>query len=142
MDDKYLLKHYGITLAERDAIVEVEGKVCPACGRDLTGDTRIEVDHAHYKTTAVKIGKKAWLAQSDFRGRTLAESFGHTKDFAIKTCRRLALRASIRGVMCGGRHAGCNRKMGRVDKPWWLRRVAEYLDNPPARKVLDLPLLK
>ena len=137
MDDKYLLRHYGITLAERDAIVEIEERECPACGRALTDDVRIEVDHEHFKTTAVNISKKAWLATSEFRGRLLAECFGCTKVLAMKMCRQVALRASIRGVLCGGRHAGCNRRLGRVDKPVWLRRVADYLENPPARKVLD-----
>ena len=138
MDDKYLLKHYGITLAERDAIIEAEGRVCPACRRELTDDVRVEVDHSHFKTTAVLVSKKAWLATADFRGRLLAECFGRTKDLAIKMCRQAALRASVRGVLCGGRHAGCNRRLGRVDNPVWLRAAAVYLEESPARKVLDV----
>lgn len=45
-------------------------------------------------------------------------------------------RASVRGLLCGGRYAGCNRKLGRVDNVQWLKNMAEYLSNPPAQQVL------
>jgi hypothetical protein len=58
-----------------------------------------------------------------------------TKDKAIADVKRQATPASIRGLLCPGRYTGCNRLMGRVDKPDWLRKVIHYLENPPADKV-------
>jgi len=45
-------------------------------------------------------------------------------------------RASIRGLLCGGRFAGCNRRLGRMDNIQWLENVLAYLKNPPAQRVL------
>lgn len=47
------------------------------------------------------------------------------------------VRNSVRGLLCGGRWAGCNRKLGRIDSLQWLQSVIEYLSNPPARAVLS-----
>ncbi|HZS43382.1 MAG TPA: endonuclease VII domain-containing protein [Candidatus Paceibacterota bacterium] len=44
---------------------------------------------------------------------------------------------AVRGLLCGGRWAGCNRKLGRIDRPDWLRAVIAYLENPPAQAVLN-----
>lgn len=45
-------------------------------------------------------------------------------------------RKSVRGLLCGGRHYGCNRRLGRVDNVFWLQNMVEYLKNPPAQQVL------
>jgi Recombination endonuclease VII len=42
---------------------------------------------------------------------------------------------SVRGILCGGQWAGCNRKLGKIDDIKWLRAVLEYVENPPARKL-------
>ena len=52
-------------------------------------------------------------------------------DHKIKDKRR-----SVRGLLCGGRHYGCNRRLGRVDNVQWLQNMVEYLKNPPAQQVL------
>lgn len=49
---------------------------------------------------------------------------------------RLVGRSSVRGLLCGGRWHGCNRKLGRIDNLKWLGRVIEYLKNPPAQRIL------
>lgn len=135
--DSYLLRKYGITLAERQAIVDEQGGKCAACGRVFDGTVRMEVDHEHFKVTTQKIGKTAWRATASFEGRILAEVWSKTKVSGIKAVRKGAMRQSVRGVLCGGQYAGCNRKMGRIDKILWLQAVAAYLEHPPARTVLQ-----
>jgi hypothetical protein len=48
-------------------------------------------------------------------------------------------RETVRGLLCGGRWAGCNRKLGRIDHIDWLEKVLAYLKNPPAKKAFGLP---
>lgn len=50
---------------------------------------------------------------------------------------RLTGRKSVRGLLCGGRYAGCNRKLGKIDTMDWLNAACEYIKNPPAKKLLD-----
>lgn len=134
--NSYLLRQYGITLAEREAIVAEQGGKCAACGRVFDGTVRMEVDHEHFKVSAEKIGKKAWMATATLSDGRTAEFWGQTKAFAVKRARKSTLRFSVRGVLCGGRYAGCNRKMGRIDKIPWLQAVTIYLQDPPARRVI------
>lgn len=47
-------------------------------------------------------------------------------------------RKSVRGLLCGGRWAGCNRRIGRLDKVPWLRQVITYLEHPPAQDILRM----
>jgi len=42
---------------------------------------------------------------------------------------------TVRGILCGGRWAGCNHKLGKVDDENWLRAAADYLAKPPARQL-------
>lgn len=135
--DAYLLRKYGITLAERQAIVDEQGGKCAACGRVFDGTVRMEVDHEHFKITSQRIGTKSWRSTASFEGRILAETWSRTKISGVKAVRKGALRASVRGVLCGGRYAGCNRKLGRIDKVLWLQAVTAYLQDPPARRVIQ-----
>ena len=50
---------------------------------------------------------------------------------------RLSGRKAVRGLLCGGRWAGCNRKLGHVDKADWLHSAYCYLTLPPAVAVLN-----
>ena len=97
--NSYLLRTYGITLAEFEAILEAQQHCCCICGRSLV-DRRIEVDHDH------------------------------------RLARQIGKRGSVRGLLCGGRYQGCNRKLGKIDDAKWLRSAANYLEAPPARSVL------
>jgi hypothetical protein len=45
-------------------------------------------------------------------------------------------RQTVRGLLCGGRWAGCNRRIGKLDDIKWLEKVLQYLKNPPAPPVL------
>jgi hypothetical protein len=60
-----------------------------------------------------------------------------TKKAATEAAREEALPLSVRGLLCAGRYAGCNRKLGRIDDPIWLDRLSAYLKNPPAKKILQ-----
>jgi len=132
--NSYLLRQYGITLAERDAIVAEQGGKCAACGRIFDGTVRMEVDHEHFNIVAVRHPEMGWYAATQF---TPHPYWSRTKIAAIKLAKKASLRASVRGVLCGGRYAGCNRKIGRIDKIPWLQAVTQYLQDPPARKVLS-----
>lgn len=139
----YLLRTYGITLAERDAIVKEQEGVCACCYRPLTGECRLEVDHEHFKIQAFRAKGSAmdqvglhdtgWYAYTKF---IRAGVWAKTKVEAIKLAKKASQRASVRGVLCGGRFAGCNRKLGRLDDPIWLGRSQTYLLDPPARRIL------
>lgn len=44
-------------------------------------------------------------------------------------------RSTVRGLLCGGRYAGCNAKLGHVDNILWLQAAVKYLSDPPANQV-------
>jgi Recombination endonuclease VII len=48
----------------------------------------------------------------------------------------LPRRETVRGLLCGGRYAGCNRKLGNRNVPDWLHSAGDYLADPPAKHVL------
>jgi Recombination endonuclease VII len=138
MKEAYIKSKYGITLAEREEIMQLQDYKCPGCGRDLR-ECRPEVDHEHVTMKMIKCQRvgKVWLA-----GVTLSTGFpvvewAKTKSLAIKLVKDKAKRPSVRGVCCGGRYAGCNRKMGRLDNIQWLINTVNYLKDPPARRILS-----
>ena len=45
--DYHLRKNYGMTLAERDAMLTAQGGVCPTCGNADPGPRGWHVDHCH-----------------------------------------------------------------------------------------------
>lgn len=45
---------------------------------------------------------------------------------------------TVRGLLCGGRYAGCNARLGRVDDIEWLRSAANYLETLPAQKLIKI----
>jgi hypothetical protein len=54
-------------------------------------------------------------------------------------------RTLVRGLLCGGRYAGCNARLGRVDDVQWLRAAANYVETPPAQtlfKIIDADIKK
>lgn len=140
--NSYLLRQYGITLEERGLIIAEQGGRC-ICGRPLEGDCRLEVDHEHFKVQCMRaegsvfdqigLNNKGWYASTRF---FKAPFWAKTKEAAIKLAKKASRRASVRGVLCGGRFAGCNRKLGRLDDPKWLGSARNYILDPPARRIL------
>lgn len=135
MNDKlqnaYLLKHYGITLAEKQAIIALQEQKCSVCGLPFTEGVRTEVDHEHIKVLSAIRSELGWTATTQFRSW-----WAKTKAEAIRGAKKASLRFSVRGVLCGGRYKGCNKKMGRVDNAKWLQNASIYISNPPAHKIL------
>lgn len=103
--DKHLRTHYGISIEEFNKIYECQGGKCAICGRDL-GEYRPGLP-----------------------------GFGNGTRIEVDHDHKLGKRVSVRGLLCGGRWAGCNRRLGRVDNPDWLEKVLKYLHNPPAHSV-------
>jgi len=106
-----LMYNYGITLAEYEALYNLQERKCAICGKELAftkipGRTnekgRTEVDHEH-------IAKKQ-------------------KDKPSK-------KSTVRGLLCGGRFAGCNRRLGKIDNAEWLKKALAYIENPPAKQL-------
>lgn len=137
MKEDYIKRKYGITLVEREEIMKAEDYKCPGCGRDLR-ECRPEVDHEHVTNKMIIVVKVpgGWAGQVILQGGHIIAGIGKTKEQMIKNVKENAKRPSVRGVLCGGRYAGCNRKLGRLDNIPWLRNAVAYLSDPPARKVL------
>lgn len=104
---KSLMRNYGITLEEYLAIGDFQEWKCAICGKPL--------DRA--------VGLPGF-------GRSGRAELDHKHDGG-KVDRKYA-----RGILCGGRWSGCNRKIGRIDDLVWLSKVVSYLEDPPAKKVL------
>lgn len=147
--EKRYLKKYGIGLDTYNLILTAQHFMCGACGRPASSfTTPLQIDHEHFKVTAVRTiyvtgyppPELKWKARTTVQGQYM-EWYDKTKERAISVLKEHAMPYSIRGLLCPGRHgpAGtcCNRNMGRIDKPEWLKKVVYYLENPPARKVLD-----
>lgn len=135
-----LLKTYGWTLEMYNALGEFQEWKCYGCGR--TSD-RLNVDHEHFKVESFRIitdypyPEVFWRACTSVRGYGDLWADAKTKAGAIAAVRKKALPLSVRGLLCPGRHGtGCNTKLGRIDDIKWLRRMADYLENPPAKQVL------
>ena len=77
------------------------------------------------------------MAFTTLRERKLC-FWGKTQKQAKALLMDAALPLSVRGLLCPGRYTGCNRLMGRVDKPALLRQFLNYLENPPAYAVISL----
>ena len=160
--EKRLLKTYGISLAQYEEILKAQNGCCAICGRPATDfSVNLSVDHFHFRigvsrctptstyfglANEDKISKRyasGWIAVANIPNDILPWRWAKTKAAVIALAKEDAKRHSVRGLLCPGRHgpAGtcCNRNLGRVDNVEWLRKALNYLENPPARKILDLP---
>lgn len=99
---KSLFRSYGITLADYIALYIYQEGKCAVCGKEL--------------------GSFLPGQQGHYRGCRIEVDHDHKKKG----------KESVRGLLCGGRWAGCNRKLGRIDNARWLRRVLSYIESPPA----------
>lgn len=106
--NKSLFRTYGITLAEFLQLWEYQGRKCCICGSYLE----------------MGIGGEGWN-----KGSRIEVDHLHGTDLPKKE--------TVRGLLCGGRWAGCNRKLGRLDKPAWLKAAFNYVSDPPAYKLFN-----
>jgi hypothetical protein len=134
--DKRYRKNYDIGLALYNAIGEDQGWRCGACGIHQSElDARLNVDHEHFKITTVR-GDGGWYAETTVRDQHLSK-WGKTQAESKRNLKAVALRLSVRGLLCPGRYKGCNRLLGRVDDIKRLEGFLAYLKNPPAHKLIS-----
>jgi len=88
--DLNLRKNYGISLEEFIKIYEFQEGRCAICGKSLGSYIP---------------GSPGWG-----KGNHMEVDHDHRK----------GKRVSVRGILCGGRWQGCNRKLGKVDDIKWL----------------------
>lgn len=141
--DKRLRKKYAWTLGQIEALARVQDNRCGICGRQAK-EMPLNVDHIHFHIEAgrepvypyVHLGKMrstVWCAW--VREFPDIHTQGITRAEAVAAARQEALPRSVRGLLCPGRHRGCNRLLGRIDNIEWLEKAIEYLKNPPAHKL-------
>lgn len=141
--DKRLRKQYGWTLAMYYALERLQEYKCAGCGREVK-NMPMNVDHEHFTVDAQRIiteypnPELMWQARASFKDGRYFIRTGKTKTEAIALVRQTALPHSVRGLLCPGRYAGCNRKLGRIDNIPWLETILGYLKNPPARAIYPL----
>ncbi len=106
--DKRLKRLYGISLEEYVALWKRQDGKCAICGIPLDANT---------------VGKPGW-----HEGVRIEVDHEHNKNKPI--------RQTVRGLLCGGRWKGCNRRIGHMDDLAFLEKVVIYIKNPPAQQVL------
>lgn len=106
--EKSLLRNYGITLADFISMWEAQFGKCAICGKELK----------------LALGKPGF----DLGCRTEVDHRHGMK--------KTAKRDTVRGLLCGGRWSGCNRRLGRIDNAEWLKAAMEYVATPPAQAIL------
>lgn len=131
---KRLWDKYRWTLEMYDELFRLQNGVCYICGAPPK-TVSLAVDHEHFKVKTERIPDGNWYAFTELNGQII-DAIQRTKKDAIFVCKSRALPLSVRGLLCTG-HFGCNKRIGRVDKVEFLLKVIEYLQNPPAKKILD-----
>ena len=124
-----------------NALGELQNWRCAGCGREVK-TMPLNVDHFHFHIETrrmlpdeydITVPGAKWLAM--VRDLNRPPFVAKTKVEAMRLAREDALPHSVRGLLCAGRYAGCNRKLGRIDDISWLRKVTAYLVDPPAKKI-------
>lgn len=135
--DSRLRKTYGISLADHNRILVAQGGCCAICGRPASDFKHgLNCDHEHFKVTAHRDSEKRWCATTVLKNGTIFSITANTKIEAVQAVKKVAMPHAVRGLLCPGRHGPrcCNRNLGRIDDPIWLRKAADYLENPPAKR--------
>jgi hypothetical protein len=109
----YIFRTYGLTSKEYMDIFNLQKGLCAICHRTLTLPPAFgETSEASSKRTEID-----------------------HKHIPKKVKPQPPKRDLVRGLLCGGRYAGCNAKLGHVDNVEWLKAAAAYLSDPPAQKI-------
>ena len=122
-----LLKTYGITLAERDAMETKCGNCCEVCGNPPV-NRPLHIDHDHkwrYIKVAVEKEGTGWKGVATYLGKEFA-AFGTRRNPVIQHIRKMLQKASVRGLICWA-----DNKLLREarDNPENLRAAARYLER-------------
>src|ERR1017187_53944 len=108
-----LMRTYGLTIDEYVAMWTYQGGKCGIC----------------HKPIMISIGGKVYGAGG------LRSEIDH-RHITGKAKFEVPKKHTVRGLMCGGRYKGCNKRLGHVDDVSWLRGAERYVANPPAYHVL------
>jgi hypothetical protein len=108
--EKRLITLYGITSEEYQKLWNLQEGKCAICETTLQ--------------PLNEIGKPGW-------GNGVRVEVDHDHDEGLTP------RQAVRGLLCGGRWKGCNRRLGKIDNLQWLKKVIEYLEKPPAQILIN-----
>jgi hypothetical protein len=106
--NRNFIRNYGITLLEYIEIWKHQKGLCAICGEKVS----------------IALGRPGY-------GDGCRAELDHEHNEALEK------KKQVRGILCGGRWSGCNRKLGRIDDVKWLRAATNYVENPPARTFLE-----
>lgn len=110
----HLRRTYDLSLEEYLQLYRKQGGKCAICGRTLLLNEAFNL---------VIEDEEATRAEVDH------------EHVAKKIKPQPPKRDLVRGLLCGGRYAGCNAKLGHVDNVEWLEAAVVYLKNPPAQQI-------
>ena len=137
---KRLWHNYRWTNEMYDALFDEQDGRCAGCGRKpLNAPLNIDHEHLHIVLSLTGLPEKdgKWMAVVTLKNGRMFAATGSTRAIATLKVKDAALPHSVRGLLCPGRQRGCNRLLGRIDSIPLLQSFLVYLQNPPAKKVLD-----
>ena len=140
--DKRHQRTYFVGEGFYDTLLAEQNGCCGICGRPATDFTvSLNIDHEHFLVKSQRTIKAPpemkWCAHTTLKDGREFSVYAQTQKQAIADLKRKVIPQSIRGLLCPGRHTGCNRLLGRVDKIDWLEKSLNYLKNPPASRLTN-----
>ena len=115
--EQYLRRNYGINAHDYELMFGYQLGVCAICGKNLAVNEAFSF-----------LGEQKDARRAEVDHRHVPKSVKPQPE----------KRTLVRGLLCGGRYAGCNAKLGHVDNVEWLRAAANYVENPPAQRVFKI----
>lgn len=112
--ESHLRRTYGLSLEEYLELFRFQKGKCSICGRALVLNDAFGIEPEEDAATRAEVDHK------------------HVPK---KVKPQPPKRDLVRGLLCGGRYAGCNAKLGHVDNIEWLKNAVAYLTDPPAQKI-------
>ena len=112
--EMYIKRTYDLTAEEYLDIYTLQKGVCPLCGRALTLPPPFGM-----------LYKEGASRRTEIDHRHIPK----------KVKPQPPKRDLVRGLLCGGRYAGCNAKLVHIDNVEWLEAAVVYLKNPPAQQI-------
>lgn len=112
---QHLRRSYGMTIEDYVALWTYQGGKCAICGR------------------ALKLSEAFSILYEEAATRAEVDHRHVPKKDKVQPAKRTL----VRGLLCGGRYAGCNAKLGHVDDITWLRSAVAYLEALPAQRLFS-----
>lgn len=129
-EDRRLIRKYGITLVEREAMEAECGNKCEICGKP-PGKNRLSVDHDH-KIAKIKFKLERSIEEFSYSETytiTFSEKFDcvefiGTKKDTREWVKRFLKHKSVRGLLCWRCNSGLQKYS---DRPELFDNAAKYL---------------